>query len=388
MPTSQQTNTNLSTSQQTNNSSLNFTTTVPTTEDSGFIDVSNMTLRQFCELLEIPEDGCTCENYAELCPEPIIEYNCSTSTDFVLGVIKVAIAFLGLVGNGIVLLVTFYNQRDIGQYRKLVAYLALCDFIFSILEILTSVPLLWTCKWIYGPLMCKIFSSSITFGGILPLGIIVIIAIERYFGIIKPFEKKKFLSKIWMLIVANVVICFIFIIPLLLTLQVDNAAMCTTDWGEYTFASKAYNWFILVATFILPILAISLMYYKIIQFLYSHMASADNVSCNEQQRNNRLQVNKRVVKILVAVLVAYFVLVLPNRLGWLILDNVKDMHDDDYHILKFFILLPYHFHVAINPIIYSAIDKQFKRDLISLFIKDKNTDLDFSAISTVQSTCH
>jgi len=84
---------------------------------------------------------------------------------------------------------------------------------------------------------------------------------------------------------------------------------------------------------------------------------------------NRIKGFRRITKILVAILVAYVVLVFPNRIVWVILDSLgtSNISITTYRILKYVGLFPYMFHVAINPIIYSAIDRKFRSEVKQVF---------------------
>jgi len=126
----------------------------------------------------------------------------------------------------------------------------------------------------------------------------------------------------------------------------------------------------MVVTFILPLLVISFFYYKIVSFLHQQWKQTEGVFTNDKQpAMNRIQGFRRVAKILMAILVAYVVLVLPNRIVWVVLDSVgtSSMSITTYRILKYFGLFPYMFHVAINPIIYSVIDRKFRGEVKEIF---------------------
>jgi len=230
--------------------------------------------------------------------------------------------------------------------------------------------LFWTCKWVYGPFMCKLLRPALNLGSIVALGLIVIIAIERYYGIARPFEKKPLLKNFIFVNTTNLLISIAIIIPLFVTLEIDRDGRCAENWNGNTNSSLVYSWVLMVVTFILPLLVISFFYYKIVSFLHQQWKQTEGVFTNDkQQAMNRIQGFRRVAKILMAILVAYVVLVLPNRIVWVVLDSVgtSSMSITTYRILKYFGLFPYMFHVAINPIIYSVIDRKFRGEVKEIF---------------------
>ena len=88
--------------------------------------------------------------------------------------------------------------------------------------------------------------------------------------------------------------------------------------------------------------------------------------------------------ILLVIAGAFFVLVFPNRIIWVILDitGTDNMTNSTYRTLKYTALFPYLFHVSVNPFIYSFIDKKFQEQVVVLFkaiLKD-------SFIKSIRST--
>ena len=73
--------------------------------------------------------------------------------------------------------------------------------------------------------------------------------------------------------------------------------------------------------------------------------------------------------VLLAIAVAFFVCVFPNRIIWVILDTIgtNNMANTTFRIWKYTALFPYLFHVSVNPFIYSFIDKKFKDQVLTLF---------------------
>jgi len=338
----------------------------------GEIMIDQLSLPEICAIINYPLENCTCDNLPEFCltKEQKYQFTCSFDTDLVEAIVKVIANILGLLGNYLVLHVAYIHRKKIGQYRKLIAMLALYDFIFSILSMLTAIPLFWTCKWVYGPFMCKLLRPALNLGSIVALGLIVIIAIERYYGIARPFEKKPLLKNFIFLNTMNILISIAIIIPLFVTLEINQDGRCSENWKGNKVSSLVYSWFLMIATFILPLMTISFFYYKILSFLHRQQKQTEGVFTNDkQQALNRIKGFRRITKILVAILVAYVVLVFPNRIVWVILDSLgtSNISITTYRILKYVGLFPYMFHVAINPIIYSAIDRKFRSEVKQVF---------------------
>ena len=61
-------------------------------------------------------------------------------------------------------------------------------------------------------------------------------------------------------------------------------------------------------------------------------------------------------------------LVFPNRIINIIINIIDtgNMSDSVFRTVKYFALFPYLFHISVNPLIYSFIDKKFRDHLIKL----------------------
>ena len=350
------------------------------------IDVNKISLQEFCVFANISDIECTCEKVPFFCLEARI-FTCTRYWDRVEGIFKVTVSAIGVLGNAAVVLIALKTWKSSGRFNKLVALLALGDLIFAVAEIVTATPLLWTCKWEYKTFLCKFLKGSVNAGAIFALCMITIIALERYLAIVKPFSRSrlKFELPFWVWPLLATLFSTASTIPVLFVFKVTEDGICVEHWTEGSKGSLIYSWYLLIGTFVIPMGIISYFYYCIITKVRENKFSLQRTVNNSVILQQRNQTNRRVMYILVAIAIAFFALVFPNRIIWVVLDitGTKNMPYSTFLVWKYIALFPYLLHVSVNPLIYSFIDKRFQREILGLLrVKRKSRSFGKATSST------
>ena len=160
---------------------------------------SNWTeMQQTCQAFDIADVNCTCEMYPVLCSNqnktaiPVV-FSCSNITDKIEGSV-IIISFFGIIGDFLVTIVMLKDKRNMENFKKLILMLAFPNFALAFTETITAIPKLWTCKWLYTKGMWKLFHGLFCTSRMVSIGLIVIIALKRYWGILYPL-KRSFLKR-------------------------------------------------------------------------------------------------------------------------------------------------------------------------------------------------
>ena len=366
---------------------------VPNTGNGGdgiqTIFLKKPSLEEICAILNVSSIECTCENFEDFCQQPTRVFVCSRYWDKVEGSISVIVSAIGALGNTLVLLISLINWKGSGRFRKLVALLALADLVFAIVEIITAAQLFETCKWLYKTFFCKFSKGAINIGGIFALSLIAIIALERYLAIVKPFRRRKFQLSFWIWPLLALLFSVISVIPIFIVYEVSADGICVEKWPQGSNGSLIYSCYLLIGTFLIPMAIISYFYYYVVKTVWANARNLQATGNGKEILKERERSSKRVMVILLAIAGAFFVLVFPNRIIWVILDitGTDNMENTTYRIWKYTALFPYLFHVSVNPFIYSFIDKKFQQQVLALF-KVKIKDSFKKSISSIKSTKH
>ena len=169
-------------------------------------------LEEMCKILNgsIPIEDCNCDHpgigrmhfcQKTIAPntthETVLVYNKDISRTY--AIVAMVASCVGLLGNALVFVVAVGNWKDLHRVKKMIAALAVCDFLFALVLLINTVPMTWTNKYLYGRYACKILNPAFTLGSFIAMGIIFIIALERFFGIVFPFgvNGREVPPKLW-----------------------------------------------------------------------------------------------------------------------------------------------------------------------------------------------
>ena len=379
------------------NSTLNTTSasTNDSSKDTAQPTVPPSTLEFLCNLYDIAKENCTCLLFNidtkdgesnSLCNKTDTEVkyeNYETKEDVTWRTVYASLAMfssvLGVCGNLIVILIKpkSKNIKKISQHRSLIIALAVCDLCFALVTIFRIVPLFWTGNWIYGLVLCKLTISAIAMGAWVAVGMVLIIAIERFMGIVYPFKSGLTGKKTATLVIVNMIITVGSVVPLYMHLQLLDRGIsnnikedhyeCREEWSR-PLGNIIYSWFLIAGYFIIPVFLISVIYWKIFKVLYNNdlLKRANTKDQDNHFVERRLKRNRKTMTTLLLVLIAFVMCTLPNKLRHLI--RATSINSIVFGPALFFITeIVYTFHVAANPIIYSMMDSRFKRKLRKYF---------------------
>ena len=213
-------------------------------------------------------------------------------------------------------------------------------------------PLFSTCKWVYTKFFCKTFKGIITFVALFDLSLLIIIALERYLTIAKQFGRSKFQLPFWLWLLLAFIYSAVSAIPVFVVNGINEDGICLEEWKEGSNGSLIYSWYLLVSASLIPMEMISYFYYCIVKKMRANTRSLQTTGNNQEILKQRDRKNKRVMAILLAIGVAFFVCVFPS---WVILDIIgcNNMANTTCRIWTSTVIFPYLVHVSVNPFIYS-----------------------------------
>ena len=311
-----------------------------------------------------------------------------------------AIVFVAsILGNVLVLVVRFakFNSGDFNSYRFLICHLAAVDILYA-----TYIPIAiqtnLASKWQLGTFPCKFLRTfnSIVFN--VSLFNVVAVAYERYRSLSNPIRHRwtigfsaKVISAVWLFSVA-------IFIPYFLALAV-RYDLCYDEYVSRSFA-RGYALTQLIIAYVFPITFLIVCNFKIMvmlrnravrvraasssvittgideqmhartngEFTQQRMTSGYEANIAVSQRNvaSFTKQYRTVVKVLLAMTVTFMVISLPGHIYYLCYEFQVEL---SYLAQSTLIALTYIYYLncCANPVIYSVLDKRFRRDVKRLF---------------------
>ena len=283
---------------------------------------------------------------------------------FLFAVINVT----ALSGNLLTLYVVYKNQRLRILPNIFVIALAVSDILMSTCCMPFTVLTLFHSHWMFGERFCQFQGFEALTIGTNSLGTMAVIAVSRYFCVVRPekyplfFKKERslgYIVTVWFLALTGSVPPFFFgggtfdFQP--------GKAMCL-----YTFESNiAYTVFIECFYIATPLMIVTVCYVKVFRTV-----SRSNRVFSRENNLSQLRANveeAKVTKTLVAVLVGFASCWLPIS----VMDNIDAARGE--HTLPRQAYLTYtclaYISSTINPFIYGCMNKQFRRGYKVVFKK-------------------
>lgn len=330
-------------------------------------------LIKFCLYLNISLDQCTCNDTPGLCKvkkdfetfrqearQPT--YIRSNRYTVIYTTVAIIASVFGLTGNALVLWISMLQRKELSSCKLHIAELGFVNFVFSVVQMINSLPLYWTNKWIYGFTTCKVIRCLMETGSLLTICFILTIAIERYILIVHPLDSKIVEGKVKHISIAVIsMIVMATIVPYTIGLDIEkNTGRCVIFQNNTGYMALPYNWFVVGFYSILPVFIISIAYGKIIRSL--------SKTTSKTEFNNgliimkRMKTNHRIVRVTISILGIFIVCTLPPRLIYICMKMRGFKIDMEVYLTLTFIgYVLYPLQSTLNPILYTMVDNDWRK---------------------------
>ena len=279
-------------------------------------------------------------------------------------VINVAAFF----GNLFTCYAVYRNHRLRTLTNMFVVALAVSDILMSTCCMPFSVATLCHGRWMFGETFCRFHGFGLLTLGMVSMSTMALIAVSRYFCVAKPqrypvlFKKKRtlmYIAAVWCTALAGSLPPFFFkngrfeFMP--------GKAECL-----YTFESNiAYTIFIECVYVATPLTIITICYVKVFRAV-SNSNRVFSSDFNPQQLRANVE-EAKVTKTLVAVVVGFACCWLPIS----VIDNIDAANGKPTLPREAYLAYGFLAYLSstINPFIYGAANKQFRREFCEIFRK-------------------
>ncbi|XP_027729023.1 C-C chemokine receptor type 7 [Vombatus ursinus] len=269
------------------------------------------------------------------------------------------ICFVGLLGNGLVMLTYIYFKRLKTMTDIYLLNLALADILF-----LLTLPF-WAVSaaksWIFGPILCKIVYCTYKMSFFSGMLLLLCISVDRYFAIVQAVSAHRHRTRIILIsqISCGVVwmLAFLFSTPELIysnVLKNGRCSLVTEDLVTFTTIIQVSQ---MVIGFLIPLLVMFSCYLVIIRTL---------LQARNFERN-------KAIKVIIAVVIVFIVFQLPYN-GVVLAKTVAALNKtstDCEHSKQLDIASDITYSLAclrccLNPFLYAFIGVKFRQDLFKL----------------------
>lgn len=213
---------------------------------------------------------------------------------------------------------------------------------------------------------------------------ILAISFERYYAICKPLKAGYKCTQMRALIIIILVwmVAVLATSPVLVIAElsestyIDGSVVTVCLTQANTFWQKVYFLASMTAFFWAPLCVLLVVYSVITKRLVfdDHM-----ITCNSEQAQSRAR--RQVVFMLAAVVICFFICLLPFRLLtlWLIFaseDQIKDLSMEVFYNILYFCRIMLYVNSMLNPCLYAVVSSKFREAFVRvLCCKQRNRQL-------------
>ncbi len=283
-------------------------------------------------------------------------------------VLLAIINFVAFFGNLLTCYAVYRNQRLRTLTNMFVLALGVSDILMSTWCMPFSVATLFHGQWLFGESFCRFHGFGAFTFGMVSMGIMGLIAVSRYFCVVKPAKYIVLFNKQKTLMYISVVWCLVLVgsVPPLFFKNGRFEFQPGKAECLYTFESNIpYTVFIECVYVATPLIIITICYSKVF-----YTVSRSNQVFSQENNHQHLGANveeAKVTKTLAAVMVGFTCCWLPIC----VMDNIDAARGE--HTLPQRAYLTYGFlgylSSTINPFIYGATNRQFRREYKAILRK-------------------
>lgn len=300
------------------------------------------------------------------------------ATRIILLVLQILVFLVGSIGNVFVCVITSRKKNLKIIANRFILNLAIADLGILLISYPIQISKEFSLSWPFGEFVCKTAQpfTDIFYG--VGIGCITAIAFHRYRMLVhymKPQMNvktaKRVLFFIWLLSFIILVMPLFFVVRLKKISKI-GIQICQPDWPNH-LSYQMYQTTIILAFYIIPLSIISMTYIRIrtklresIRRHDSYRRSSFKGETTQKESVSRIVQNRRALRLLAPVVIVFTVCMAPVNVTNLVSRFVNIL--DPKHIataVRFFNLLLIT-NASANPIIYSVVNSEFRRDFRQL----------------------
>ena len=286
-----------------------------------------------------------------------------------------------ILGNSSLLVIFTRNKRMQTITNYLIVNMAVSDLLMTVLAVprqITNV-LLGPRRWLVGGLLGSALCKSLSFFQDISTAVsalsLLFIAIDRYRGIVFPFHKQIKKTKLFKCIIPSIWTvsmllhaCYFYIFRVTV---MEGNTYCMPSWApmfDARSAAESHYLVILVFVTVIPVCGVIILYSVIVMNLKRGIARCNACSSQGSIRARRLKEDGKVVKNLLAIMIAFIVCIVPINFFaiffYFVWDWKTPCNTENIGFAAHFML---YFNASITPCIYLAFNDKFRQGLLDIF---------------------
>ncbi|XP_064605991.1 orexin receptor type 2-like [Liolophura sinensis] len=285
-------------------------------------------------------------------------------------IVLFAVVFIvGIVGNFLVCFAVWRNSTMRNFTNYFIVNLAVADFLVVVLVLPPTLVHDVMESWFIGREMCKVLQFLQVVSVSVSVLTLSAISVERWYAICLPLKFKTTANRTRNMIIIIWIISIIIAIPEAVFMDThrtvpanvsDLLIICRpTDPDK----QQHYQLFVMIGLYFIPGGLLAVAYIHIVIVLWRNQIPGA-VECSSQPMDQKIQSRRRAAKMLIAVVVCFFVCYFPVHL-LNILRYTQQLHSLSPTLTRVLALGSHflcYFNSALNPVIYNFMSGKFRKE--------------------------
>ncbi|CAB4001719.1 neuropeptide FF receptor 1-like [Paramuricea clavata] len=278
---------------------------------------------------------------------------------------------LTVIGNIVVIMVIMKNRKlrsiETNYYGYYLLNLAIADLSVALLVIPFTVVYNESGDWPFSAFLCKVIPTLLVASLCASILTLLVLTCERYWSICYPFKQSLTRNKLLVILGLVWFLSFAAASPELVVYelntehvsgaQIQEKYPCAEQWSSNK-QRQAYTAFLFIFSYLLPLVVILAAYLRIVYELQT--SKAECFGPNDEDHI------KKTVRVLIIVVASFALCYLPEKVLFIWIDYGNGGYYPYIDILMKYSYFFQWFNSCLNPIIYGAVDINFRNFYASL----------------------
>ena len=270
------------------------------------------------------------------------------------------ITLVGTIGNSLVIYVILAKKQMRTSTNLMLLNLAVADISFLLVCAPFTAYKYAAFTWPFGNLWCKVVKYFLYMTAYVTVYTLVCISLLRYLTVVCSVASAKYRTK------TNVIRCIIAIWLLMLSVNIPVILVHRVKtYNAYSYcgmvdsATAPFFFSFFVFAYVLPLLAICILYLLIMRHLNANKSANVGASANER--------TSRVWKVVVVVVAVFGLTWLPSHVNSILAYYGKTPNWTYYEVFRILWNCLVYGNSCANPIIYNYVSTEFKKSFREIF---------------------
>ena len=279
----------------------------------------------------------------------------------VIPVIFGLIAFLGFVGNILVIIVVASNKQMQNTTNVLIINLAVADLVFIVVCVPFTAVRFVVSNWPFGTIFCKLYQYVIHVTAYASVYTLVLMSLDRYLAVVYPIKSMtwRVVRNAYLAIGASWLIICLCNAPILQQYEIvsfgDEYFCENPKFVEVSYYGKLFYGCFFAFAFLIPLSIVSVLYTIMIKRLL-HRGVGRGTKSAETMRAKR-----RVTRMVVVVVLIFAICWLPVQLIFVIQSFGVYPETIPYISIKLASNCLAYMNSCVNPILYAFLSDNFRK---------------------------